>query len=228
MQMLIPQRGKTPTLHLFSRQSTSIGREHTLPQAYFSATCFVGVDLPNHTRNDILLMWRDIFDGIRILANTCVLRHGIGGKYLYKGLEFVIVHPAAGLAQGTCWAPPRLPSLPLGRCIEAQADAVERKAQNHQVIQAPLLHTHKGAARDSQIHTLGQDQNAVRPFLSQVTATGTAQRAIALHNHDQFPSRYPNLAGGFQSSGSAFAPYTPPAYPLSQHRASISVPSSAL
>jgi len=182
MQMLHILKGKASTLRLFGRKSVSVDRHHILPQAYRWATCSIGFDLPSVTPNSMLLEWRDLFDGTRKLTNTCVHRHGMGGKFLYKGLEFVIINPVAGIAEDTCLVPPKAVGLPLGRCVEAQADAMETLARNADILQTMLPHL--GAAKGGPSSPLGPDQDRTRPFLSQLVTTGAAQHAITLQNYD--------------------------------------------
>lgn len=146
-------------------------------------------------------------------------------------------------------APPPSPGLPLGRCIEVRAEAMERIAQRGQMMQTflpavgpesmvlnpalaqnhdqlqPFL-SHLARPSVSQNATNQQNPDPHRPVPSDLAAASTAQGATSPQQQGQVRPLI-LAAGGPRSPGSAFKPYRNPAPPGLQHRPSISAPSLA-
>ena len=223
-----------------------VDSSHILPQGFVSGSCAIGIDLLSHTPDSRLSSWRVQVEGIEGLINMCVEPFGMGGSFVHRGLEFIITNPTAGISEGTCLAPPPSPFLPLGRCIEARAQAVEKIAQRGQILQSFLPPVRPASMVPNP--ALAQNHDELRPFLSHQAPSSVAQNAVSQHNSDQFQPVLSGLAaactaqdatslqnqgqvrplspaaGGPQSPGSAFAPYRRPASPGSRHLSSVPFP----
>lgn len=243
--MVQAQQGGSPnTFHLFGRRSTLHSKHYLLPKDFPWRTCAIGIDLPSVTPDTITSQWNHLSIGIRKLADLCVEQQGVGGTLLYKGLEFVITNPLTGIGEGTCLAPPRPPELPLGRCIEAQANATERIIRNGEKSQASLPQLR--AARLTQPPGLAEDPDRIRPYLLHLAPIEATHNEIFPQNHDLLrphPSTWaaariarnpvaPQNQHPFEPSlprspGSAFTPYRHDPYQLSPYPSPMPAPASS-
>ena len=110
---------------LFSRHRTISSLRATLPQAYPYQTCSIGIDVANPVGPPIRAPYRDIFQNMLSLYDTCVQGRQSGGSLERHGLVYVIVHTASPVAQGSCLEPRTVPLVNLAECISQKAQAVE-------------------------------------------------------------------------------------------------------
>lgn len=124
--------------HWFSRNLGLVDTFRHLPKAFVFKTCSIGIDLSDrpHPPSDDSgkrASWAIFAKEVQELIKSCPERHGWGGVASYEDFEFVIVNPAAGIAQGTCLTPHRHHGMSLSQCIERQVWANQQHV--HQQIQ---------------------------------------------------------------------------------------------
>jgi len=123
----------------FSRNLGLVDTFRHLPKAFVFKTCSIGIDLSDHPHppsddTGKRASWAVFAEELQALIKSCPGRHGWGGIAAYRDFEFVIVNPAAGIAQGTCLTPHRPQGMSLSACIERQVWA--KQQQVHQQTQA--------------------------------------------------------------------------------------------
>lgn len=104
----------------WSRDSAVLGgKMYHMPQAHTWKTCAIGIDLVDAPDNiHGKLTPRALKDIVEHMLRTCVRRHGQGGLFRFRGIEIVVVHPLAGLGDGTCLGYPS-PGRPLSTSLGA-------------------------------------------------------------------------------------------------------------
>ena len=101
--------GITQADEWFSRDPRHVGTFYSLPRAFVSKTCSIGIDIANHPQNGPLpdgtgvkSGWSAISSEIAFMLKECVHEHGVGGTAIYQDIEVIIINPQAGIAEGTC------------------------------------------------------------------------------------------------------------------------------
>lgn len=188
--------------HWFSRNLGLVDTFRHLPKAFVFKTCSIGVDLsdrPHPPSNDSGrgASWAVFAEEVHALIKSCPERHGWGGIAIYQDFEFVIVNPAAGIAQDTCLTPHRHHGMSLSKCIERQVRAKQQQVRQQMRPHTLPLPTPRGAQQPP------SRSGAQRPPLFESQVYGGAGWSTAPQPPAPQPPATQQLAGPIQRFQSA-------------------------